>query len=176
MKPALLVLLAVLLPGAALAQERPARDTVPPPPVVAQVDTVPQGVSPKGAFLRSLVLPGWGQSVVGSPGRGAVYFAMEAGSLWMLQKSRAKLGDARERQRLLREAGLLGPDEDTGLVESREEQVEDWATLSVFLLLFSAADAFVAAHLADFDEHVRMGPAPGGGLGVQASIPVGGRR
>ena len=141
---------------------------------VAVADSV-QGVSPRGAFLRSLVLPGWGQSAVGSPGRGAVYFGMEAGSLWMWHKSRAKLRDARAVERQLREEGTLDLRENTKTVASREGQVEDWATISIFLLLFSAADAFVAAHLADFDERVGAGPAPTGGVSLRLSVPVGGR-
>lgn len=185
--PLLLSALAALLgaaPAGALAQVQPpapARDTAaarPPavsPPAVAAADSA-RRVSPKQAFVRSLVLPGWGQSSVGAPGRGGVYFAMEAGSLWMLLKSREKLGRARELQRVERLTGKLGEDETLGIVESREEQVEDWLTFSVFMLFFSAADAFVAAHLQDFDEHIRLGPTSTGGAGVQATVPVGGRR
>src|SRR5213082_3587186 len=64
-------------------------------------------VSPRSAFLRSLVLPGWGQSSIGAPGRGAVYFALESGSLWMVYKSDQKLQEARELQSARREMGLL---------------------------------------------------------------------
>jgi len=183
-------------PGGAGAQERPAqpaRDTV---PAAAAPDTVPaptradtaapraaaavrpdtsEGVSPGGAFLRSLVIPGWGQSAVGSPGRGAVYFALEAGSLWMVYKSRKKLSFARRNQDFLHQAGLLDPDLNTSLVNSRESQVEDWITLAGFLLFFNAADAYVAAYLRDFEEHIGVAPNPRGGANLQLTVPLGRR-
>lgn len=183
-------------PSGAAAQEspaQPARDTV---PAAAAPDTVPapapadtaapvaaaatrsdteEGVSPGGAFLRSLIIPGWGQSAVGSPGRGAVYFAMEAGSLWMVYKSRKKLSYARRNQDFLRQAGLLDPDLNTSLVNSRESQVEDWLTLAGFILIFNAADAYVAAYLRDFEEHIGVAPNPRGGTDLQLTVPLGRR-
>lgn len=143
-----------------------------PAPVV--VDTA--GPSPRGAFLRSLVLPGWGQAYVGSPGRGAAYFALEAGSLWMLYRTRERLLDARDREAFLRSTGALGPDQDARLVLAREAQQEDWLTLAIFLAFFSGADAYVGALLSDFDEHVGVLPTPGGGLQLRANIPLGPRR
>ncbi|HEX2191052.1 MAG TPA: DUF5683 domain-containing protein, partial [Longimicrobiaceae bacterium] len=140
----------------------------------APADSV-RGVSPRGAFLRSLVLPGWGQSAVGSPGRGAVYFALETASLWMVYKSQRKLHYARRNQSYLREIGELEEDQQTGLVNSREEQMEDWITLSGFLLLFNAADAFVAAHLVDFDERIGVVPGRTGGAELRVTLPVGRR-
>jgi len=138
------------------------------------VDTV-RRISPKGAFVRSLVLPGWGQSAVGSPGRGAVYFALETASLWMVYKSQRKLHFARRNQEYLREVGELEEDRQTGLVNSREEQLEDWITLSGFFLLFNAADAFVSAHLVDFDERLGVVPGRRGGADLHLSVPVGRR-
>jgi hypothetical protein len=140
----------------------------------AAADTV-RRISPKGAFVRSLVLPGWGQSAVGSPGRGAVYFALETASLWMVYKSQRKLHFARRNQEYLREVGELEEDRQTGLVNSREEQLEDWITLSGFFLLFNAADAFVSAHLVDFDERLGVVPGRRGGADLQLSVPVGRR-
>jgi hypothetical protein len=166
------------LPHAAAAQDPAPRDTARAPlrvrgDTVAVPDSL-QEISPRGAFLRSLVLPGWGQSELGAPGRGGVYFALEAGSLWMLVKSDRKLDEARERQRVARETGQLAPTATDPLVRDRQNQREDWLTLSIFWLFFSGADAFVAAHLQDFDVHVNAVPRPGGGLEVQASIPLGG--
>jgi len=167
------------LPSAGAAQD-PRPDTAQAPLAVSG-DTVPveqadsaQVLSPGGAFLRSLVLPGWGQSELGLPGRGGIYFTLEAGSLWMYIKSVRKLGEARERERIARETGALGPNQMDPLVRDRLNQREDWLTLSIFWLFFSGADAFVAAHLQDFDVHVNAIPRPGGALEVQATIPVGG--
>jgi Family of unknown function (DUF5683) len=178
---ALLIALALcLLPRAAAAQDPQPADTARAPLVVApdtvteeEADSV-QGISPRGAFLRSLVLPGWGQSELGLPGRGGVYFALEAGSLWMLVKSHRKLGEARDRERIARETGQLTEDQIDPLVRDRQNQREDWLTLSIFWLFFSGADAFVAAHLQDFEVHVNAAPRPDGALQIQATIPVGG--
>lgn len=136
----------------------------------AAPDTVDR-ISPKSAFFHSLVLPGWGQSKLGAPVRGGVYFALEAGSLWNLYRSDRKLSEARRRQRFYDETGRVGQGD--ALVRERRNEREDWITLSVFFLFFSGADAFVAAHLRDFDTQVDALPTPDGGVRLQTSIPVG---
>jgi len=152
----------------------PRRDTA----RVQQPDTTQRRyrISPRGAFLRSLVIPGWGQSEIGAPERGIVYFALESGSLWMTLKSHRRLGQALEQQRILRETGAIEEDATIGLVRSRRNQREDWITLSLFWLFFSGADAYVAANLRDFDAQVGVTPGPGGAVRVQGSVPVGPRR
>ena len=130
-------------------------------------------ISPRGAFLRSLVLPGWGQSSIGAPGRGAVYFALESGSLWMVYKSNQKLQEAKELQTARREQGLLAQDAVLPLVRARRNEREDWITLSVFWFFFSGADAFVSAYLRDFDTHVGVQPGPTGGAQLQVNVPLG---
>ena len=119
-------------------------------------------VSPMGAFFRSLILPGWGQVSVDQPGRGAFYFAMEAGSLWMLFKTSAKLDAARN-----------GNPVDTALVAKREDQLEDWITLSVFWALFAGVDAWVSAQLWDFTPEVIPPPDGSPGAAFRYSVPVG---
>lgn len=168
----------LLASGAAAAQvtpadsARPAADTARPPAAAADSAPRRRRVTPRGAFLRSLVLPGWGQSEVGAPERGAIYFALEAGSLWMVYKSQQKLDESRERDRILRAAGQLAQDRNSALTRDRLAQREDWITLSVFWLFFSGADAFVAAYLRDFDEHVGVAPAPSGGMQLQLNVPL----
>ncbi|HEX5724283.1 MAG TPA: hypothetical protein VFX98_02390, partial [Longimicrobiaceae bacterium] len=71
--------------------------------------------------------------------------------------------------------GQIPPEQRSGLVRDREAQREDWITLSLFWLFFSGADAFVAAHLRDFDAHVGAVPTPEGGVRLQATVPVGNR-
>ena len=129
----------------------PADSTGPLPPV-----------SPMGAFFRSLVLPGWGQVSVDQPGRGAFYFAMEAGSLWMLFKTNAKLNAAKRSY----------PRNDE-LIAAREAQFEDWAALAVFWALFSGVDAWVSAQLWDFKGEVVPPPDGSPGAAFQYSVPVG---
>jgi hypothetical protein len=166
---------ACLAPRAAAAQN----DSVPRPFQVRgdTVATVPDSllrITPRGAFLRSLVLPGWGQSELGAPGRGGVYFLLESGSLWMVLKTGQKLDEARRLETIARETGEIGPTAKHPLVRDRENQREDWITLSIFWLFFSGADAFVAAHLQDFDVHVNAVPRPGGGgTELRATVPLG---
>jgi len=139
-----------------------------PTPGSAAVDEL--SVSPRGAFFRSLVFPGWGQVYVGSPGRGAVYFSLASSSLWMSYVARRQQGFAKSQQEWLRETGELEPDDETGLYVARTQQFEDWTALTVFLFFFAGADAYVSAYLSDFDE--RMGVVPGrdGSLEFRASI------
>ena len=167
--PALLALAALGATPAAAQEVR--ADTTPAAAVPADT-AAPQGISPRGAFFRSLILPGWGQSAIGAPERGGVYFALEAGSLWMLYKSDRRLREALRMQRVQRETGALAPDARLPLVRDRQNQREDWITLSVFWLFFAGADAFVAAHLQDFDARVGGGPAPGGGVEMRATLPL----
>jgi hypothetical protein len=49
--------------------------------IVAGFSTSAQAVSPRGAFLRSLVLPGWGQHALGADSRAAVFLSVE-GATW----------------------------------------------------------------------------------------------
>jgi hypothetical protein len=130
-------------------------------------------VSPRGAFFRSLILPGWGQAYAGAPGKGAVYFGLAGSSVWMSYVSRRQLADARREQFWLRERGEIGPTERIGIVEAREQQFEDWAALTVFLFFLSGADAFVSAYFSDFDERIGVQPAADGSLRLQAGFPLG---
>ena len=157
--------------GPAGAQQRPE------PAIPSATDSAAApAITARGALLRSLVLPGWGQSYVGSPGRGSIYFAMEAGSLWMALKTHREMREARDLQAFLRETGRLDEDEKLGLLNAREEQFEDWAFLSGFIFLFAGADAYVAAQLADFDERVGVRPTPSGGVQLEARVPLPWRR
>jgi hypothetical protein len=176
---ALALALACLAPGVAAAQDPAPRDTA-RRPIEIRGDTVPivpdslLRITPRGAFFRSLVLPGWGQSELGATGRGGVYFLLETGSLWMVLKTSQKLKEARQLETIARETGEIGPTAKHPLVRDRENQKEDWITLSIFWLFFSGADAFVAAHLQDFDVHVNAVPRPGGGgTELRATVPVG---
>ena len=188
---------APLLFAAALAllaaDVRPSQAQRLPPPDTAAVDTADDGmVSPRGAFLRSLVVPGWGQASVGSYGRGAFFFALQGVSYSMLFRTHQRLESARDIQiREVRlaadsihalidaattdEACLANPtaceaahrlrgnptafrtavDSSTnvarmgGLVESREDQMQDWITYTLFFTLMGGVDAYVNRHLID---------------------------
>lgn len=150
-------------------------------------------VSPLGAFLRSLILPGWGHAAVGAYARGGFYVLADASTGWGLFKSSTFLKQAHELEarrvedvrRRLTADGITDPDSVTAaidgdngvrdardLVESRREQREDWLALGIFLLFLGGADAFVSAHLADFPPPVAVTPRPDGALELRLSIPV----
>jgi hypothetical protein len=141
----------------------------------AAADTGSGRVTPRGAFLRSLVLPGWGQSAIGAPGRGAVYFGLESASLWMVYKSSRKLSEARRLESVRHESGDLAIGQNSGLVRARRNEQEDWITLSVFWFFFAGADAYVSAHLRDWDAHVNAQPAPGSAMQLEVNVPLGRR-
>ncbi len=144
--------------------------------------------SPGGSFLRSLAIPGWGQAASGSPNRGAFYFTLESTSMWMILKTSKMLGSARNvvalreleaELRLLSEGVdpseiLAQVDSDPAVLDarrleaSRAQQREDWFAVALFFLFLGGADAFVAAHLADFPEplEVQMRALPDMGVEV----------
>ncbi len=167
-------------PAGAHAQEAPP-DTVREAPDSARAPPSTGRPSPGGAFLRSVLVPGWGQAASGAHGRAAIYFLAQAGNVWMAYKTHSLRDGARQRQRVLEEArtaellrrgvepeGLeaeLAADERIEdirlLVTARDEQMEDWVALLVFFVFFGGADAFVSAHLADFPVPLTVEPVAG---------------
>ena len=154
----------------------------------------PRRHSPGGAFLRSVLIPGWGQATVGSPNRGGFYFAVESVSLWMILKTSKTLGSAQDIAALRRadaEARVIASgvtdaleieslvDEDEvvqtaeELVSIRSQQKEDWLAFGLFFLFLGGADAFVAAHLADFPQPLKTAirPLPDRGVELAFSVP-----
>lgn len=124
-----------LFPAAAEAQVTPTETQVtapetPPDSVEVQATepegTVqPTGPSPGGAFLRSLIVPGWGQAAYDANIRGAVFFGMQTGSWFMIAKTVARLGEARDIEErrvaavgaMVRDSLLLAAEEDKKLAE-----------------------------------------------------------
>lgn len=187
-----------LLPVTA-AYGQQTKPTIPPP----AADTIPvvNGVSPRGAFLRSLLLPGWGQFSVGAAKRGAAFVVLESASWFMLLKTLNKLGDAQAvedrlaapvrdslRAKMTRDTALARvlanprafeervlADSTVSpahsLVLSRKQQRQDWITYTIFTTLASGVDAYVAAHLADFPATISAQPGSAGGVRFQVTVP-----
>lgn len=174
-------------------------DTVAQPVVIriqedsTALSKIPERITPRGAFIRSAIIPGWGHAEVGAHGRGAFYFMVEAISGFMFLKTQTRLDLARDRRALresvltekLTESGVEDPveleellSEDMiledlrGLEETRSAQREDWMALGIFFLFLGGADAYVSAHLADFPGAVEINATPSGGMELGISLPV----
>lgn len=119
------------------------------PPAQAPADSLfPQSpLSAGGAFWRSVVIPGWAQAELGAPGRGAFYFLTEAFCIFMIARTEKRLNHAER----------TWP-EDSGVIDSRRQQKEDWIALAIFTAFFSGADGWVSVKLFGFDERTGFGP------------------
>lgn len=130
-------------------------------------------LSPRRAFLYSLVAPGSAQSILGRPTAAAVFVLAEAVTITMIRESSANL---REAERFEGDSIVIAtvnpqtgqpqitrgpPRYPEGLARARRAQVEDWIAALVLNHLFSGADAFVAAHLWDVPAQLSIRAAPG---------------
>ena len=112
-------------------------------------------VRPMGAFWRSLLIPGWGQSATGRHTTGAVFVAWEGVTAMMTLK-------AQQEANYMQSIGSAN-------AKAKRQEVQDWLVLWVFNHLFSGAEAYVSAHLHDFPPDLKVRAFPGG-IGV--SIPI----
>ena len=192
-----IALLAVVLSTSGAAGQN---DPPPPPPQAQPEVEAPEleyssGVSPLGAFLRAIVVPGWGHAAVGSHGRGGFYLTTQAVTGWMLAKTASRRSSARE-LRAVRETQLradlalegvtdeteilarIEADEDWAgadrLAGARQQQFEDWLALGIFTVLLSGADALVSAHLQDFPDVTLTPTTDEGRMELRVSVPLGG--
>ncbi len=149
------MILILLVRGVALAQAEPveperAED-------VGQAEPKREFVSPAGAMLRSVIIPGWGQVAARQPARGAIYFTVWSAGLYMIVKTNSEVSSADR-----------GGDED--LADSKKGTREDWIVLTGLWALFSGVDAWVSAQFAGFEGEVR--PPSDGSPGVEFSYPL----
>ena len=123
-------------------------------------------LSPRRAFLYSLALPGYSQSVLGRPTAGALFVLTESIALVMLRESAA---DLRQARRFRTDSLVVIGYDETGttpitqtsayndrLIDIRRGHVEDWIAFIVANHLFAAADAYVAAHLWDLPTQISI--------------------
>jgi hypothetical protein len=138
----------------------------------AQIPKPP--LSPRRAFLYSLALPGYSQSVLGRPTAGALFVLTESIALVMLRESAAEL---RQAKRFLSDSLVVIGYETNGttvvpitqvsaynerLVDIRRGHVEDWIAFLLANHLFAAADGYVAAHLWDLPTQISVESRPNG--------------
>lgn len=71
-------------------------------------DTIPrESNAPRSAFIKSLILPGWGQFSIGEPVRGTFWVAVQGSSYYMLVKTLGRLSEAKDRYGNYRAASRL---------------------------------------------------------------------
>ena len=156
------VFAAALAAGSAIRLVSQVPDTTAPSPplvttgaLVVPTDTTHR-IGPMGAFLRSLLVPGWGQAATGRHVTGAVFATWEGVSAMMTLKAQSELSYLRETS--------------SSLIDAKKQEVQDWMVLWVFNHLFSAAEAFVSAHLQDFPKDLQVRAFPGG-VGISLPVP-----
>ena len=128
-------------------------------------------ITPKRAFLYSLMIPGWGQSRLDRGTAGALFAAIELGSIAMVGKTTVDLKQARRysvdsvpanyaigTDGKIVGSGGFGPQFPLALVNTRRLHREDWFAALMFNHLISGADAFVAAQLWDVPTSVAVKP------------------
>ncbi len=135
-------------------------------------------ISPRRAFLTSLLVPGLGQKRLDRSKAAKLFGAIELGAIGMSLKSLNDLNNAKEARADTIQVPRVDPvtgnpvlnpvtgvpltttvprDQNlAGRVRARRTHLEDWLAAIAFNHLFAGADAFVAANLADFDTNVNM--------------------
>jgi len=149
-------------------------------------------LSPRRAFLTSLVIPGYSQTVFGRDRAAMLFAVIEIGSIGMARKAALDLQEAKglprdsvvATYRIDPSTGLAVIDPKTGLpipntylasrftddrIKARRTHYEDWIAAIIFNHLFSAADAYVAANLWDFKANIGVVASPRA-AGVYASV------
>jgi hypothetical protein len=108
-----------------------------------------------GAFWRSLLLPGWGQSATGRNTTGALFVVWEGVTAMMTLK-------AQQEANYMKQVGSRS-------LNGKRQEVQDWIVLWVFNHLFSGAEAYVSAHLQDFPADLKIQAFP---RGIGISLPL----
>ena len=172
-----------LLPDAVETPSRRRRAAAP--------DSLGPPITPRRAFLLSLLVPGAGQAKLDRGYAGGMFFLIEISALVLVHRSAEDYRIARRfsgdsiplRYSVNATTGLpvLGTDNkpqvaawsvpryDDAYVRTRRLHYEDWLAVMIFNHLFAGADAFVAAQLWDLPAKVAVRQSPGRTM-VQASV------
>jgi hypothetical protein len=149
-------------------------------------------MSPRRAFLTSLILPGYAQTVFGRDRAAMLFTVVEIGAIGMARKAALDLAEAKGLPRdsvvatyqIDPTTGRAAIDPKTGLpipatwtasrftddrIKARRTHYEDWIAVIVFNHLFAGADAFVAANLWDFRTNIGVVATPRTGI-IYASV------
>lgn len=170
------LLLAVLLPAIAAAQRVDSASASVVKAPEQERTTIPDSlrppVTPRRAFLYSLLAPGYSQSLLGRHRAAVLMLAFEGIALAMIHESAADLQEAR---RTANDSVVISyvtpgnsatrtikaPRFDDDYVRVRRSHLEDWIAVLIANHLFSGADAFVAANLWDVPAQLSVRVTPG---------------
>ena len=140
-------------------------------------------MSPRRAFLTSLVLPGYAQTVFGRDRAAMLFAVVEIGAIGMARKAAQNLAEAKALAgnnivatyeidpitgRAVIDPGTGQPKPATYIasrftadrIRARRTHYEDWLATIVFNHLIAGADAYVAANLWDFRTNVSVTATP----------------
>ena len=164
----------------------------PRPTLVRDSSRLVPPISPRRAFLTSLLVPGLGQEQLRRPRARTLFALVELASAFMIVKSAEDLQDAKEACSAefcgfdgpaLPRIGpdgfrfetrpIEGPDLIAARVRARRTHLEDWIALMVFNHLLAGADAYVAAHLWDLPAQVSTSQSMPRtiGVGIRRTLP-----
>ena len=146
-----LIGVATVSPGDLIAQQ-------PVPPVTSIPSPSAKRASPLNYFMRSMLIPGWGQASLDRKLTGGMFLAFEGLALGMALKTHNEL-EYLER---------TGSDR----VDDKRQERQDWFVLVGMNHLFSGLEAFVSANLFDFPGDLTVRPLPGGRTGYGLRLPV----
>jgi len=132
-----LLLVLVALPSITSAQS-------PERPTSVMADSA-QAIVPGRAILRSAVMPGWGQFYVGRPFKGVLLGAGALYTVGMTVRAHGRVGDLAGLR-----TGLADPLLDDRIESWRAER-RRWSLWIAGVWIYAMLDAFVDAHLHDFD-------------------------
>ena len=167
------------------------RQSQPSQPATSDTTRKPP-MSPRRAFLTSLVLPGYAQTVFGRDRAALLFTVIEIGALGMARKAALDLAEAKglphdsvvTSYQIDPSTGLAALDPKTGLpipetwetsrytaarIKARRTHYEDWIAAIIFNHLFAGADAYVAANLWDFRTNIGVKATPRSGA-IYASV------
>ncbi len=162
---AVTLILASWTPTALQAQAVPVRPPNPRDTITVDPFRERPPVSPVGAALRSLLIPGWGQSIVHRRATGAFFVLFEGLSLTMTIKSMHQLD-------YLESVQSEADTESIERVDAKRAEVQDWAILLAFNHLMAAAEAFVSVMLWDFPEELEVRAFSNGRFGARVTLPI----
>lgn len=117
-------------------------------------------LGPSGAFLRSFLVPGWGQVQLHRPVSALIFVGLEGTLVGLSLKANHDVTVARQTDQT----------PDSSVVVAKKKKREDWLVLLGFNHLMAGLEAYVASHLWDFPRDLHLRAVPGG-IGAAATIP-----